>query len=67
MVTYNTCPEKLRSKDKINKAARLHAMKAYGGIHAKIHSFFTLSLVEGVWSALRSSRFTSGEITVGIQ
>jgi hypothetical protein len=36
-------------------------MKAYGGVDAKIHVFFTLALVEGEWWASRPCCFTPRE------
>jgi hypothetical protein len=39
----------------------LHAMKAYGGLKVKLHSFLTSTLNEGEWSASRPHTFTPGE------
>jgi hypothetical protein len=40
-------------------------MKAYGGVAVWIHTFLTLALVEGEWSASRPGCFTLGERAPG--
>jgi hypothetical protein len=43
--------------------APVHALKAYRGIEVQLHSFLTLVLVGGEWSASCPTHFTLGEIT----
>jgi hypothetical protein len=43
-----------------------HAMKTYGGsVEVYLHSFLTLALDGGEWSASRPGRFTPGEKAPG--
>jgi hypothetical protein len=43
------------------KFVPMHAMKACGGVEILRHSFLTLVLVGGEWSASRPRRFIPGE------
>jgi hypothetical protein len=48
-------------KNKNGKDASVHAIKAYKGIEAWLHSFLTSALDGDEWSASRSGRFALGK------